>query len=133
MKSGEKLLLSVAVAVLLAGSVFDLYEFNTQGTTATTSSSRVARSASSSIGGATTWVVSGYATGTNVSSQVDIFFTSSACFQPNGGGGGFELRVAADSTNATVSGEVINAVDETQCIPQGGPPKRSWSTSTSSR
>jgi hypothetical protein len=101
MKGSERALLSAATVVLLAGSLFDLYEFNKQG----------ASSSSSSI--APTFLTTGFVTGTSVDSASDTFFTGQC--GPSSGGGGFELRVVSDSTGTPVSGETINAIDTNQC------------------
>jgi hypothetical protein len=101
MKGSERALLSAAVAVLLAGSLFDLYEFNKQGAT----------SSSSSI--VSTFLTTGFVTGTSVDRASDTFFTGQC--GPTGGGGEFEIRVVSDSTGTPVSGETINAIDTAQC------------------
>jgi hypothetical protein len=122
MKGSERLLVSAAVAVLLAGSLFDLYEFSTQGAMSS-SSGTSSGITSTSEGGVATWLTTSYLNGTSVNSSSDTFYTSSACFQPTGGGGGFELRIVSDSTGEPVSGETINAVHKTECIPAGGVPE----------
>ncbi|HVB95493.1 MAG TPA: hypothetical protein VND41_02685 [Nitrososphaerales archaeon] len=120
MKAGERLLLSAAVALLLVGSVLDLYEFNIQGrTTSRSESGSYSGSISSSNTRVGTWLTTSYLNGTSVNSSSDTFFTASTCSQPTGGGGGFELRVVSDSAGTPVSGETINAVGKDECVPQG--------------
>jgi hypothetical protein len=63
MKGAGRLLLSAAVVVLLAGSLFDLYEFNKQGATSSTSSI------------VSTFLTTGFVTGTSVDRASDTFFT----------------------------------------------------------
>jgi hypothetical protein len=107
MKGSERALVSAAVVVLLAGSSFDLYEFNMQGTSSIRSNSSIS-----------TFLTTGFVTWTRVSSS-DTFLNSTIC-PPPVGGGGLELRVVSDSTGVPVSGETINAVDAARCIPSGG-------------
>lgn len=101
MRPSEQGLLSAAVVVLLAGSLFDLYEFNNQGAT----------SRSSSI--VSTFLTTGFVTGTSVDRASDTFFTGQC--GPSSGGGGFELLVVSDSKGTPVSGETINSIDTNTC------------------
>jgi hypothetical protein len=113
MNGSERLLLSAAVVVLLAGTSFDLYEFTMQGTTSSSGG------ISSSNGAISTFLTTGFVTGTSVTGASDTFYNQDVCPAP-GGGGGFELRVVSDSAGAPVSGETINAVGMARCIPSGG-------------
>jgi len=60
-----------------------------------------------------------YVTGTTFTNASDTYLTTCVVM----GIGGLELRVVSDSTNASVSGELVNAVDTLGCDIVGQPPE----------
>ncbi len=61
----------------------------------------------------------GYVTGTSFTNATDTYLTSCVVT----GIGGLQIRIASDSTNASVSGELVNAVDTLGCDIVGNPPE----------
>jgi len=100
------LLLSVAIVILLAGTVFDLYEFNIQGTT--TSSARFSSSSGNSASFTTQSVVT-----TIVNSTVFLPSTTSTSSNTSqtactivypGGENALFLRVVSDANQTPIAG-----------------------------
>ena len=60
-----------------------------------------------------------YVTGISFTNATDVYLTTCVVT----GIGGLELRIVSDSTNASVSGEVVNAVDTLGCDIVGNPPE----------